>query len=204
MKFMKFRYKFLAKKSVSEVFRKHLSPEEDEESELGEIYFLVDLIQIFRPEKVKAVEFVSIRELNEFLANNPAERTAFTEYLSKVLNGRDFRSILTESGILQNKNFTRELRKRIFAKLIPYQPKENTLEYLLAQVFYLHSDIQWISKIEMAELEELFRLLELQPIYQPAQSNLVFKEIFEALNLISQRISGRALEAEVIQMLPEF
>lgn len=204
MKFMKFRYKFLAKKSVSEVFRKHLSPEEYEESELGEIYFLVDLIQIFRPEKVKAVEFVSIRELNEFLANNPTERAAFAVYLSKVLNGRDFRSILTESGILQNKNFTRELRKRIFAKLIPYQPKENTLEYLLAQVFYLHSDIQWISKIEMAELEELFRLLDLQPIYQPAQSNLVFKEIFEALNLISQRISGRALEAEVIQMVPEF
>lgn len=203
MKFLKFRYKFTSKKTVSEIFRKHLIQDESA-LVVDNIHFLTDLVQLFRPENVKTVDVVSIKSLNEFIANNEVERISFRQFLFKTIQGRSFRSILTESGILQNKNFSRELRKRIFAKLIPIQPKENSLEYLFTQVFFMHSDIVWINKIPFEELEELCALLELKSIYQPTNNNQIFSEIFEALNLISQRISGRALESEVLQMVPEF
>lgn len=202
MKLITFRHKFIVKKTVSEIFSKYLSTPDKSENH-GEVDFLVDLVQIFRPKKINGIEVISIKSLNNYLANNPNDREEFSNYLTKTLYGRKFRGILTEYGILQNKNFTSELRKRIFAKFVPYQPKVNTLEYVLAQVFYLHSDIQWVKKIPSNELEDLFVLLQLKSIYQPAQKNIIFNEIFIALRLVSQRISGRALETEVIQMVPE-
>ena len=203
MFFKKLRYKLTSLKSVPEVFQKHMSSNGDDH-ELGEMHFLADIVQVFRPDLPKTVNTISIRPLIDFLKEKKDEKEHFKRYLNAIFNGRDFRSILTESGILQNKNFTKELRKRIFAKLIPYQPRANSLEFLMTQVFYAHSDNEWITKIPIEELEELMDVLELESMYQPYETSNTFKEIFEALTLISQRISGRALEAEVLQMVPEF
>lgn len=203
MFFKKLRYKITSLKTVPEVFSKHLHTN-GQDFELGEMHFLAALVQVFRPDNPKMVDVVSIRPLIDYLTEHPEEKRQFQVYLHAMVSGRDFRSILTESGILQNKNFTKELRKRIFAKFIPYQPKANSLEFLMAQVFYAHSDFDWIAKIPMSELEELITILEIDSIYQPYEHSNTFKEIFEALTLISQRISGRALEGEVLQMVPEF
>lgn len=203
MRLRKLRYQFSSKKTVSEVFEKHFSGSE-QEHELGELHLLSDIVQIYRPVNVKKTEIVSIRSLLDHLYENDAHRLYFQQHLSATIQGRAFKSLLTESGILQNKPFTRELRKRIFAKLVPYQPAKNTLEYLLAQLFVFDSDILWIQKIPLEEIEELCLLLQVQTIYHPYKTNATYKEIFRALSLVAQRVSGRALEMEVIQMVPEF
>lgn len=205
MPFKKFRYQFSSKKTVSEVFQKHRPGSEaaTEDFELGELHFLSDLVQLFRPVNVRQTIVVSIEPLLDHLKAHPEDCRFFSVYIDNLFRGRDFKSILTESGILQRKPFVRELRKRIFAKIVPYQPAKNTLEYLLAQVFLFTSDIKWVEKIPRDELEELCRLLELPSIYRPFSENLIVRELFKALSLISQRVSGHALESEVIQMVPE-
>lgn len=205
MLFQRFRYQFSSKKTVSEVFEKHFSgqPKSEETHSLGELHFLSDLVQIFRPLNVRQVETVSIRPLIDYLAEHPRHRLRFIGHLDLIISKRDFRSVLTESGILQRKPFFRELRKRIFAKLVPYQPERDTIEYLLAQIFLFTSDIVWVRKIPREELDELCLLLELPTIYQPFREGQTLHEIFKALSLIAQRIGGHALESEVIQMVPE-
>jgi site-specific recombinase len=71
-------------------------------------------------------------------------------------------------------------------------------------VFYLSNDSVWIEKIPFNQLEELYVLLGFKSIYISLESNSVLSELLTAMALITQRISGRAMETDVIKMVPEF
>lgn len=195
--------KFKRRKSFSEVFES-IVQDQNSEHELGELQVLVDLVQVFRPINLKQVETISIASLIDYLEENEDARLALKFHLKKVLANKKIKSLLTESGILQNINFKREIRKRLFAKILPYQPKQNTLEFVMNQVFFMYSDIIWLEKIPREEIDKLVDVLEFDTIYFGYKTNTILKETLEAMSLISQRISGRALEAEVLQMVPEF
>ncbi|MDZ4330279.1 MAG: recombinase, partial [Flavobacterium sp.] len=72
------------------------------------------------------------------------------------------------------------------------------------QVFHLANDTIWINKIPSSQLEELYGLLKFKSIYESVEPNSVLSEVLVAMDLITQRISGRALETDVIKMVPEF
>ena len=105
---------------------------------------------------------------------------------------------------MQDVDFIFEVKKRIFAKFLPYQPQKDTLEYVLNQVFYLANDGIWIDRIPLEQLEELYSLLKFNSIYDSMELNSALSEILIAQHLLIQRISGRAMETEVIKMVPEF
>src|SRR5690606_29868500 len=52
--------------------------------------------------------------------------------------------------------------------------------------------------------ESLYELLHFESIYTSVEVNSPLSEMLLAMNLISQRISGRAMETDVIKMVPEF
>ena len=52
-----------------------------------------------------------------------------------------------------------EVKKRLFAKILPFQPEKDTLEYILNQVFFKSDDPVWINKIPLEELQSLFQIL---------------------------------------------
>lgn len=78
------------------------------------------------------------------------------------------------------------------------------MEYILNQVFYLANDGVWLGKIQMEQLGELYDLLEFESIYDSTNTNSILSEMLIAMHLITQRISGRAMETDVIKMVPEF
>ena len=165
---------------------------------------LVELIRLIRPLKIKNIQTVDLQEAISFLKENYSCRKQFSIYLKEILKDKKFNKILSDAAILQDVDFIFEVKKRIFAKFLPYQPQKDTLEYVLNQVFYLANDGIWINKIPLNQLVELYDLLKFKSIYVSTEPNSVLSELFVAMHLITQRISGRAMETDVIKMVPEF
>ena len=199
---MKLRHRLTFKKTLDSIFASLGSVPDFEDQD--NLLFLADLVNVFRPLRAKKADAVSIQPLLNYLLENPGDRLLLSVYLQQLFTARKFKNILTDAGILQDANFKQEIRKRIVSKVLPFQPNKDTLEYVLNQVFYLDSDIIWISKIPFHELETLFDLLELNTIYVSAKKQTAMGELLNAIRLIMQRMSGRALESEVIKMLPEY
>lgn len=165
---------------------------------------LIELIRSIRPLEIKKLEVVNLEEVVSFLKEKQAVCNQFSIYVKELLKDKKFNKILSDAAILQDADFIFEVKKRLFAKILPNQPQKNTLEFILNQVFYLANDSVWIEKIPMDQLEELYALLELSSIYESIESNSSLSELLTAMALISQRISGRAMETDVIKMVPEF
>ena len=165
---------------------------------------LVELIRLVRPLKIKNVQRVDLQEIITFLKENFSCRKQFSIYLKDILKDRKFNKILADAAILQDVDFIFEVKKRIFARFLPYQPQKDTLEYILNQVFYLANDGIWINKIPLSQLEELYDLLKFKSIYDSTEPTSVLSELLTAMHLLTQRISGRAMETDVIKMVPEF
>ena len=168
--------------------------------------FLVDLVAYFRPEKVDKRKPVSIQPLLDYLKENAVKRYAMAVYLRNVFQNRKFTTILTDSGIIRDAYFIREVRERIASKILPEQPEPDTLQFLLNQVFYKQTDFEWVQEIALTEINELLVLLDLKTIYDDSNHSpdSAIREIINGISLLIQRISGRALEQDVLIMIPEY
>lgn len=169
-----------------------------------ELEVLVNLIHLVRPLHPEKLDKVDLKEVIVFLKENPICTTQLSLYLKEILTNKIFNKILSDAAILQDVDFIFEVKKRIYAKFLPDQPQKNTLEYVLNQVFYLASDVIWVEKIPLEQLEELYVILEFQSIYETTESHSVLAELLKSISLLSQRISGRAMETDVLKMVPEF
>ena len=165
---------------------------------------LIELVQLIRPLKIRNLQIVDLEPLITLLKDNPSYRDAFSFYLKDILKDRKFNKIFSDAAILQDVDFVFEVRKRIIAKFLPYQPEKETLEYVLNQVFYLANDGVWIDKIPLHQLHELYDLFGFTSMYESVTLNSALSEVLTAMHLITQRISGRAMETDVIKMVPEF
>jgi len=168
------------------------------------LLFLVDLVRFFRPDYPKNENVVSIKPLLEYLESNPNMTAQFKLYLGEALSQRKFGRMLSDTGILRDSDFTYEVKKRIFAKILPFQPEKDTLEFVLNQVFFKSSDPIWIARIPFEELQQLFDCIAVESIYESVAEQSVLAEVMNAMGLISQRMSGRAMETDVIKMVPEY
>lgn len=200
MKFKKTKQKLSATSFLAHYF---------DESQLwtqasDEIELLVKFVDLIRPLKPKNTDIVDVSEIIDFLKQNDFIRLQLSYYLKKLLLNKKFNKFLSDAGILQDVDFLFEVRKRIFSKLLPFQPKKDSLEYVLNQVFYKNTDAIWVNKIPFSQLEELYDLLLFNPIYDTAKEDSVLSELLLSMNVITQRISGRAMETDVSKMVPEY
>lgn len=168
--------------------------------------FLVDLVAYFRPDKIEKEKPVSIQPLLDYLNEHAVRRYAMAVYLQNVFKNRKFTAILTDSGIIRDAYFLREIRERLASKILPEQPEPDTLQFLLNQVFYKQTDFEWVQEIPLSEVNELIVLLDLSTIYdgEETSQNSAINEIISGISLLIQRISGRALEQDVLIMVPEY
>ncbi|MGV7107968.1 recombinase [Flavobacterium sp. U410] len=170
----------------------------------NKVEILAGLIDTIRPRSTKDLKFFTIDPIIEFFKENEVERQNFIEFLSEILVHKRINTIFTDAGILQETDFFYEVKKRIFAKIIPYQAPKNTIEFVLNQVFYDASDSEWLEKIPMIQLMELFYLLDFTSVYEENKPGLFLSEVIQSMNLLLQRSSGKALETDVVQMVPEY
>lgn len=199
---MKLRHMLQSPHGIEELFNKYVID--------GKVYanddlsFIVDLVHIFRPRNVKKVKRVSIDALLAYLKTHELERIALMNYLEELLANRHFSRMVSDAGILQDSDFFYEVKKRLWAKVLPYQPDKDTYEYILNQVFYKHTDAQWIDLIPDEQLLDLLGLLQFKGIFENSKEGSVLSELMISIGLIAQRMSGRAMESAIIRMVPEY
>ncbi len=191
----------LKKKSLRSILEVDLSG-----SELAgqEIDLLADLVDHFRPSNPNSVREVSIQKLIDIIREDKNLLGSLKNLLHKTVDEKRFTRILTDTGILKDNRFYGEVKERIFSKILPKQPEKDTLEYSLNQIFYKSSDIIWIRKIPYHEIQQVVELLGLDTIYTTLKENSPLSEVLNALNILIQRISGKALEEEILNMIPEY
>lgn len=165
---------------------------------------LVHIVAAIRPPKVKILKTVDLKEILTFLKDNEASRIEFSSYINGILKDKKFSKILSDAAILQDVDFLFEVKKRIIAKILPHQPQSDTLEYVLNQVFSKPDDAIWVNRIKLSQLEELYSLLDFKSIYDTVEPISALSELLKSLSLITQRVSGRAMETDVLKMVPEF
>ncbi len=200
---MKFNTKQIKYKNIDQIFEKYTKAPSIEERD--NLLFLYDLVDYFRPNKPKKVDHISLQELIDYLIINESERNILAKYLYLVLKNRTFHRMVSDAGILKDSDFIYEVKKRLFDKILPYQPQKDSLEYVLNQIFYKETDFVWINKIPYNELLELFTVLNLEHMFtKPFQQKSTLSEILFAIGLITQRMSGRAMESNIIDMVPEY
>lgn len=190
-------------RNIHEIFAKYVA--EEEVAIQNSLYFLYDLVRYIRPKNPKAIAQITLRELLDHLIEFDTHRFVLAKYLKNILSGRKFHLMAADAGILQDSDFLYEIRKRISAKILPYQPQKNTLEYVLNQVFYKENDFVWINKIPINELIELVEILQIQDIYQFEKAEEgVMSEILYTMGLLTQRMSGRSMETSILHMIPKY
>ncbi|RDI11884.1 site-specific recombinase [Flavobacterium sp. AG291] len=200
MKFRKTKDK--PKNNLVNFFKTNFDEHNLWEYKAEETDLLAQLVNIIRPKKPKLVHSVDLGELLHELKENAKYREELSQYIKGLIKDKKFSNILTDAGIISNADFLFEVKRRLFAKLIPEQPEKNTLEYILNQVFFVKTDPVWIDKIPPQQIEQLFDLLQFKPIYDESKDQLT--ELIFAIEVNIHRIAGRALEHEVIKMVPEY
>ena len=185
----------LQKKSIGSLFIKHIENNEI----VNKTSFLIDLADYFRNKSKKNT--ISIAELIELLQKDNYYSNVFRKCILANFKNLEFRKTLSDTGILDNTNFFGELKKRIFAKLIPEQPDKNSFQYVLNQVLYSSRDYDWISKIPNEEWLTLINHLQLPSIYDSKKLN---SEILLAMHVLSQRMGGLALQPDILKLVPEY
>ncbi|WP_426789403.1 hypothetical protein [Sphingobacterium sp. WOUb80] len=165
--------------------------------------FLVLLVDVIRPKRINLLYQVDIQFLLDYLHAAPADLEDFQLYLKRILVGKDFDQLISDTGIISYADFFYELKKRITERYLPFQPPKSTLQYLLNQVFYKPSDADWVAAVPQDQFDELFHICKFETIYDD-ETGFGMIEILYGLELLVQRITGRAMETDVNKMVPEF
>ena len=119
-----------------------------------------------------------------FLKDNDEIRKNFVYYIKNVFLGKRFNLSLTEANILSEDSFFPELKKRLLSKILPPAEDENTVSYIISNVFFRDSaDFKFIKKISRKQADELFRLLEIDNLLSLPK---VKKELLFSMNILTK------------------
>lgn len=141
-------------------------------------------------------------EVLRFFRENPEILENFKYYLRNIFKGKAFNLSLTEANILSENAFIPELKKRILNKVFPPVVNENTIWYMIDNVSLTpKKDLSFFHNLPENELDELFRLLGISDFIISPE---VKKEMLFSMNILSWRVTGSAMEVEVVRMAPQY
>ncbi|MBD3905372.1 site-specific recombinase [Chryseobacterium sp. Ch-15] len=153
-------------------------------------------------EFLEAIKKTDFKNVLDFLKSNPNIANHFRHYIYTVFAGRPFNLSLTEANILSENAFFPELKKRILNKVLPPVEHENTVWYLIDNVsFRPKKDLEYLHNIPENEIDEFLNILGISNFIEKAN---VKSELIFSMNILSWRVTGMALEVDVVRMAPEY
>ncbi|MGK7649614.1 recombinase [Capnocytophaga sp. G1920] len=186
-------------KSIYEIFETYMHS-----SDYEDIDFLFDVVNYFRRKSKNKKSPLNIDELITEIKHKPNSIAFFKEKLHKVFANKQKVILFTDAGLLNSVSFFKELRRRISRQLLPDQPSEENIQYILNQLFYRPSDVKWVHQIPLDNWKELFDILAVSTFYEDSESKTTSKQILLAIMILSQRMGGLALQTDVRRMVPEY
>lgn len=172
-----------------------------------DLRILADLVQYVRPrgKQIYEEDNQEFEELILRLKSNEKHREGLKNYIHRILKGKTLRRSITEPGIISRGSFFAELWKRLSYKILPYQPEENTVDFILTNVFYRKTDGIWIKKLAKDQVIDLFDLLEFQPLKDSINDDeSAFKDVLYSCDVLLQRVVGLSIEDDILDRTPEY
>jgi len=191
------------KSDLNKIFRKYFGENQLWLERKDSPSILAQVVNSMRPRIWKRSKNVDIEPLIHLLIANKSYAENFKEYLRILFENKRFDQLLTDADIINDVSFIYELKQRLVSKLIPNQPDINSVEYVLTQVFYVKHDIEWLNTIPEEQVQKLLDLLTTSSQEGTTNKNRNTQLIYAA-QLLTSRISGAAVESEVIKMVPEY
>ena len=186
-------------KSIYEIFETYMHS-----SDYEDIDFVFDVVNYFRRKSKNKKSPLNIDELIAEIKHKPDSIVFFKEKLHNVFANKQKVILFTDAGLLNSVSFFKELRRRISRQLLPDQPSEENIQYVLNQLFYRPSDVKWVHQIPLDNWKELFDILAVSTFYEDSESKTTSKQILLAIMILSQRMGGLALQTDVRRMVPEY
>ncbi|WP_445432836.1 recombinase [Chryseobacterium indoltheticum] len=153
-------------------------------------------------EFLEAIKKTDFKNVLDFLKSNPNSATHFRHYLFTIFEERPFNLSLTEANILSENAFFPELKKRILNKILPPVEHEKTVWYVIDNVsFSPKKDIEYLHNIPEDEVNEFLNILGISDFIEKTN---VKSELIFSMNILSWRVTGMALEVDVVRMAPEY
>lgn len=171
-------------------------PEED-------LLFLQQLVEIIRPESEEDLNHPT-QHFILFLESHPQERAVLAQCLKDLFASKSFVSLLTDVAIPQASDFFFEVKEKLVAKLIPSQPPKNHLAYYFNHLFHQAIDTKWIASLTDQQLIKIATLLELSTMRESTSVDGILPQFLYSLEILTLRLSGRAMESSVVRMVPEY
>ncbi|TZF99146.1 recombinase (plasmid) [Chryseobacterium panacisoli] len=150
-------------------------------------------------ETIKEADFTDV--LN-FFRSNPNFAENFKYYIHNIFKGRPFNLSLTEANILSENAFFPELKKRILNKVLPPVENEKTVWFMIDNVSLRpKKDLRYLHNLPENEIDEFLNMMGASDfILKPN----VKKELIFSMNILSWRVTGMAMEVEVVRMAPQY
>lgn len=153
-------------------------------------------------EFLEAIKKTDFKNVLNFLKSNPNSAAHFKHYIYNVFEERPFNLSLTEANILSENAFFPELKKRILNKVLPPVENEKTVWYLIDNVsFRPKTDLEYLHNIPEDEVNEFLSILGISDFIEKPN---VKRELIFSMNILSWRVTGMALEVDVVRMAPEY
>lgn len=153
-------------------------------------------------EFLEAIKKTDFKNVLNFLKSNPNSAAHFKHYIYNVFEERPFNLSLTEANILSENAFFPELKKRILNKVLPPVENEKTVWYLIDNVsFRPKTDLEYLHNIPEDEVNEFLNILGISDFIEKPN---VKRELIFSMNILSWRVTGMALEVDVVRMAPEY
>lgn len=130
--------------------------------------------------------------------------TAFSGYIRQLFEKRRFKITLCETGIIGERGFAAELGKRISYKILPYQPSDDTLDYLLTNSLYKSWDHNWVLKIREDQWTRLFALTGIHLFPNTGNASFSFTHLLFTIQILAQQSSAAGMSSEFLRMVPEY
>ena len=171
-----------------------------------DITLLVALVNIVRSSKQQLSKGVNedFDDLIYWIETYPEINEGLKKYLFRICNGKNINSILTDADMVAGIDFWGELWDRIVLKFLPEKADKESLEYVISDVFYKESDGEWISHLDDDKCVKLLKAMNITGLYELNNQNFIIQELLFSLKVLSHRISGYALDAKVMKMVPGY
>lgn len=150
-------------------------------------------------ESLKRADFTDV--IN-FFKHHPDFAVNFKHYIHNIFKDRPFNLSLTEANILSENAFFPELKKRILNTILPPVENEKTVWYLIDNVSLRpKKDLEFLHNLPENELNEFLNLLGIADFIT---KDYVKQELVFSMNILSWRVTGMAMEVDVVRMAPEY
>jgi site-specific recombinase len=164
--------------------------------------YLVDIVKKIRPENANNTNEAELKfQALLFQLQDKSNLFSLRRALLSQFTKSNIIPALTESGIISSRGFVQELISKVKHKFLPAYQRPNNFLYVISHVFYKRSDHIWVKKINNNLWKQFFLLLGIEiNITQPA----IIRQLKEALQILSYRITTLGLEKEVTQRYDDF